>query len=191
MGIFDRLKKGNKHYTLANLQLNARLQPMHRFELEDMIEEGLKEKKLGKVVGGGTTLMPEDGISGCNIEFNIEMEKTDEFITFLRQIHIIPKGSSISINDANIEIGCAEGMALHLNGTDLSPEVYQNCDINELIEQLDNALADIALRLSHWEGNTETSIYYYGKNYVEMEEKILDITKNHPLCEKCRVEQIA
>ena len=44
MGIFDRFKKENKQYTLANLQLNARLQPMHRFELEDMLEEGLKEE---------------------------------------------------------------------------------------------------------------------------------------------------
>lgn len=191
MGIFDKLKKGSKQFAFANLQLNARLQPVHRFEFEDMIEEILVKNKLGKVVGGGTSLLPTGGISGCNIEFNIEMDKTNEFIAFLHQIDIIPKGSIISINNIETEIGRAEGLALHLNGIDLAPEVYAKCDINELLEQLDNTLADIAVRLSHWEGSTETSIYYYGRNYIEMTDKISSITENHPLCEKCRIEQIA
>ena len=82
-------------------------------------------------------------------------------------------------------------MALHLNGTDLAAEVYANNDVNELLEQLDNVLEEIAVRLSHWEGDTETSIYYYGQNYIAMKERIMSIIQNHPLCEKCKIEQIA
>lgn len=32
------------------LNLNTRLQPMHRFNLGDILQEMLKKKKLGKVI---------------------------------------------------------------------------------------------------------------------------------------------
>lgn len=37
-----------------SLKLNARLQPIHRFELEDALQEVLEGKRLGEVTGGGT-----------------------------------------------------------------------------------------------------------------------------------------
>lgn len=56
---------------------------------------------------------------------------------------------------------------------------------------MDNALDGIGIRLSYWEGNSETALYYYGKDYLAMKEKITLITKSHLLCEKCRIKQIA
>ena len=50
---------------------------------------------------------------------------------------------------------------------------------------------NVAIRLSHWEEDKETSIYNYGRSYIGIQEKILPIINNHPLCEKCRIEQIA
>ena len=36
------------------LKLNAKFQPMHRFELEDALQEILEQTGKGEVIGGGT-----------------------------------------------------------------------------------------------------------------------------------------
>ena len=192
MGVFNKLFNKNKRKSvIVNLKLNAKLQPIHRGEFEDMVETVLKKNDAGEITGGGTFLLPTREIACCDIEFSIYEDKLDQFIHFLKQIDLIPKGSSIQYNDNEIEIGIAQGLGLYLNGTELPIEVYQNNDINELIEKLDNALENVGVKLSHWEGPNETALYYYGKNYLEMKDKILTITQNHPLCEKCRIDQIA
>lgn len=191
MSILDKLKRKKDENVFISLQLNARLQPIHRFDLEDMIEEVLQENKAGEVVGGGCLCMPTGEISSCHIDFEIAGNKVDGFLTFLHQIDEIPKGSVVNVNDKTIEMGCAEGLALYLNGTDLDIAVYRQYDINELIESLDNALGDIVVITSYWEGNDVTAIYFYGEKYSKMENVILPITKEHPLCEKCKIEQIA
>lgn len=190
MSFFDRFKKKEKYVSIT-LQMNAKLQPFHRADFEDMIENVLKKTEAGEIVGGGSLLMPSGEISCCDIEFSIIEHQVESFISFLNQIHLVPKGSKILMNNSEINIGKAEGLGLYLNGTDLPVEVYQDSDINQLIEQLDQALKDIGIRLSHWEGNTETALYYYGPSFENMKEKILCITQAHPLCEKCRIEQIA
>lgn len=190
MEFFDKFKKKETSISIT-LQLNAKLQPFHRGEFEDMIENVLKQKNAGEVVGGGSLLMLNGEISCCDIEFSIIESQVDSFISFLNQIHLIPKGSKLFINDTERNIGIAEGLGLYLNGTDLPKEVYQKSDINELIDQLDQVLDGIGIRLSHWEGNSETALYYYGPSYEKMKENILSITQTHPLCEKCRIEQIA
>lgn len=192
MGLFDKYQNKNSNTDIfVNLHLNARLQPMHRGEFEDMFEDVLKKTNMGELLGGGTELMPTGEVSGCDIEFNIHKNKKESFLSFLHQINIIPKGSFITIKETKTEIGSAEGLAIYLNGTDLPSEVYQNCSINELIEQLDNALNGVAERLSYWEGPEETALYYYGQSYFEIKNKIEAIVKTYPLCEKCRIEQIA
>jgi hypothetical protein len=183
--------KKKKEYTFVNLHLNARLQPNDRFELEDMFEEILKELKIGEVTGGGTTLAPVEGIESCNIEFNIDKDKVNGFIDFLNQMPIIPKGSKVVIGENDIEIGKAEGLALHLNGIDLPTHIYQNYDVNELLAIIDDSLEGNGERLSHWEGERFTSIYYYGKSYAIMKEIISEVANNHPLCQNCVFEQIA
>lgn len=190
MGFFEKFKKKEKYISIT-LQMNAKLQPFHRADFEDMIETILKEKKAGEIVSGGSLLLPTGEISCCDIEFSIIENQVDSFLSFLNQIHFIPKGSKILMKDTVMNIGKSEGLGLYLNGTDLPVEVYQNSDINELIELLDNTLEGIAERLSHWEGNKETALYYYGPNFETIKDKILPITQTYPLCEKCRIVQIA
>jgi hypothetical protein len=91
----------------------------------------------------------------------------------------------------DIEIGKAEGLALHLNGIDLPTHIYQNYDVNELLAIIDDSLEGNGERLSHWEGERFTSIYYYGKSYAIMKDIISEVTNNHPLCQNCVFEQIA
>ena len=50
------------------LNLNSRLQPMHRHDLEDALQEILEKINLGEVMGGGTLQNPQTGeIESCDI----------------------------------------------------------------------------------------------------------------------------
>ena len=173
------------------LELNARLQPVHRGEIfEDMFEEMFDRFGIGEITGAGTFQMTTGEVEKCDISMSVYNDKINPFISLLKRIDIIPKGSKLIINGEETLIGTAQGMAIYLNGSDLSEDVYKNNDINQLIEQLDKALDNIAQRLSHWEGPSETALYYYGKDYISMKKAILQITKKHPLCEKARIEKI-
>lgn len=193
MGVLERFKKTKSAEMIpVVLHLNARLQPVHRGELfEDMLEAVLSKYDIGTILGGGTSQMPSGEISSCDIELSLRSDYTERFRSFLCRIDMIPKGSYLLIGDERFEIGNIEGLALYLNGTELSEEVYLNSDINELIGLLDIAMENVGKRMSYWEGNRETALYYYGKSYDEMKEKISLIIQTYPLCEKCRVEQIA
>ncbi len=173
------------------LELNARLQPVHRGEIfEDMFEEMFARYDIGEITGAGTFQMASGEVEKCDISMSVNKNRLNPFISLLKRIDIIPKGSKLIINGEETPIGTAQGMAIYLNGTELSEEVYKNNDVNELIEQLDKALDNIAQRLSHWEGPAETALYYYGKDYISMKKAILPVIKKHPLCEKCRTEKI-
>ena len=189
MGLFNLLKKESIYITL---QMNARLQPLDRDGFENVVEKTIKKKKYGIITGGGSMLLPTKEIAWCDVEFEIYKDKVDEFISYIKDIQMIPKGSKLIFDDEKeIEIGTSEGLGLYLNGCDLPSEVYKNNDINVLIEKLDEILKECAIRLSYWEGPKETALYYYGKDYNEMKEKIQSIIESYPLCEKCRIERIA
>lgn len=56
------------------MNLNSRLQPMHRHDLEDALQGILEKVNLGEVMGGGTLLNPETGeIVSCDIEIHLMM----------------------------------------------------------------------------------------------------------------------
>lgn len=184
--------KKQKKMVSVWLYLNARLQPVHREEFyEELLEEILSKYKLGELLGGGTLQKSTGEIKSCAIEMNVSKKRLEHFFSIMNEIDTIPKGSKVIIEDQETELGCAEGLALHLNGTDLPEEIYENCDINYLIEQLDNALDDIKQAFSYWEGESETVLYYYGRSYVEMNDRIAEIVQKYPLCTKCKIEQIA
>ena len=88
-------------------------------------------------------------------------------------------------------MGTLEGMAVYLNGAELPAAVYQECDINDVIEQLSRRLEGLGALYSWWEGPKETALYFYGGSYPAMTEAVRDFLETYPLCRKCRVERIA
>lgn len=173
------------------LHLNARLQPIHRgMVYEDGIEEVLQTMQWGEVTGGGTMQRDSGEIRSCDIEMLIERNAVEMVIDFIHKIPI-PKESYLQIEDKKLQVGEMEGLALYLNGTDLPAEVYQNSDINLVIETLEHLLEGCGEKYSHWEGQKETALYFYGKSFEEMQEKISSFLAEYPLCEKCRVVKIA
>ena len=156
------------------LNLNSRLQPMHRHDLEDALQEILEKGKLGEVTGGGTLQSPHGEIVSCDIIG-------------------IPKGSALlcTAPEMKIEVGTLEGLAFYVNGTELPDEIYGSCDINHVIEQMESAIDGIGRFYSYWEGNEWTALYFYGVSFVEMKQKIEPFIASYPLCQKSRIEQIA
>lgn len=180
------------------VHLNAKFQPADRFELEDALQSVLERLELGEVDGGGTAMSPSGEISSCDIEVCLK-DNSQETINKLSDIlnHFgIPKGSKLQYQNAlgettEINIGGLEGLALYLNGTDLPTETYKNCDINYVIEKINELLQDSGSMFSYWEGPSETALYFYGESYENMLKLMQPFLNDYPLCEKCRVAQIA
>lgn len=175
------------------LKLNARFQPIHRFELEDALQEILETRQSGEVTGGGTVQKADGEIEYCEINIHLCDSNSDSITWLTSLLHTIgiPKGSVLQYAEQEINVGSLEGLACYLNGRDLSPEIYQTCDINYAIEQLELAMKGIGRMYSYWEGNAYTALYFYGTSYREMKEKITTFIDAYPLCQKCRVVQIA
>ena len=177
------------------LKLNARLQPMHRHELEDAIQGVLEKEQMGEVTGGGTVQNPDGEIVSCDIDIHLAGDKWDHvsFLVNLLNRLGIPNGSALLGIDRKfrVEVGTLEGLAFYVNGTDLPDEIYGSCDINHVIEQMESAIDGIGRFYSYWEGNEWTALYFYGVSFVEMKQKIEPFIASYPLCQKSRIEQIA
>ena len=162
------------------VELNAKLQPIHRGEMfEEPLENVLIQANVGEVLGGGTFMSATGEIEKCDITLDVKDDWIAKVFAYLQRIKIIPKGSKIICKQEITPIGQAEGMAIYLNGTDLPAEVYRTNDINELISKLQDALG------------TETALYFYGESYLKLYESVKHILEIHPLCKLSHVKQIA
>ena len=179
---------------LVTIQLNARLQPTHRHELfEDPIEQFMDERKLGEICGGGTALSNDGEVEYGDIELALfTKESIGEVINVFEKLGA-PKGSKIRFysSDHEISFGVCEGLGLYLNGTDLPDDVYAQCDSNHVHKQVSELIRGHGEILSHWQGPTETALYLYGESFVVMRSKIQAFLESYPLCQHCRVVQIA
>lgn len=174
------------------LHLNARFQPKHRFELEDALQEIFQENNAGEITGGGTSLKENGEIDSCDIEidFSEDRKSLDWLVDLLNAIGI-PKGSVLSGIEPPVPVGTLEGLAIYMNGTDLAEEIYESCDINYVIEQLEQAIKGIGRMYSYRELNEFTALYFYGTSFSAMKEKMDSFVLSYPLCQKCHIEQIA
>ncbi|EMA3642867.1 hypothetical protein [Providencia stuartii] len=182
--------------TAITVTLKARIQPERRADLEDAFMHVMQSMEKDIHVTGGGTLLSDNGeIDECDIELSVA-EANDENISLIIQLFssmLAPKGSRLVIHgeDIVIEFGDEEGLALYLNGTDLPDEVYENSDINDIFDKLDEAVEDIGAIHGVWEGPTETAFYFYGSSFAEMSSLLQPLIDSIPLCQKSRVVQIA
>lgn len=175
------------------MQLNARYQPIDRGAYVELTGRFLKEKGWGGLgEGEGTMLSPEGEPAACDFDILVVPEYLDDVCAALDKVFFVPKGSRLVIGDEERPIGQKEGLALYLNGTELPEEVYRTSDINAVIGSLEAHLGEDRGRfLSFWQGSKETALYFYGQDYAEMKAALEEIIPQHPLCGKCRMEQIA
>jgi hypothetical protein len=180
-------------FVVANL--NMKLMPMDRGEaFEDPLDEELKNAGLGEVCGGGTGLTDSGEVSSCDVEIQLSSIGADveaKVIELLENLGAA-KGSTLRYSDGReVAFGKSEGLAVYLNGSDLPAEVYQTSDVNFVYEQLNELVDGIGMIFSYWEGESETALYLYGISFTEMKERITEFVNSYPLCQQCRIVQIA
>lgn len=175
--------------------LNARIQPVDRGELyEDPLEEILTSEGLGEIAGSGTQLSKEGEVENCDIEIMIESlnQKTINRIVEILESLGAPKGSKLMFEEGeNLSFGKTEGMAIYINVTDLPAKVYKECSFDYVCEELVRLIDGAGNIDSLWQGATENALYLYGLSFKEMHSKIEGFISTYPLCQKCRVVQIA
>jgi hypothetical protein len=181
----------------AYAQINARLMPLDRGALyEDPLAEAFAENGFGEVTGGGTMQSQEGEIEYCGVDVDLfDLEQGVPFVCgFLAECGA-PKGSKLQYEQdgqkVEVPFGVDEGLALYLNGTDLPDEVYRDCDINELYDEINRLLEGRGAIQGHWQGPTETALYLYGFSAAEMRQLIGEYVATYPLCQKARIVQIA
>lgn len=181
---------------LIIVQLNARLQPMHRAEFfEDPLDDVLNTHGIGEISGGGTLQSKSGEIEFCDVEIEVNQASAQTVHTIIHRLEELgaPKGSRLTVgaSDRDIAFGVSEGMAVYLNGSSLPDEVYQECDSNFVYSEFDRLLNGSGRVLSYWQGPTETAFYLYGSSFIAMKDKIAGFVASYPLCQQCRVVQIA
>lgn len=194
MGLFDKLfGQRQKNGLLVNVQLHARYQPVDRGAYVELTGRFLKEKGWGSLGDGeGTMLSPTGEPESCDFDIVVLPEHLDDVCAALDKVFFVPKGSKVVMEDEERSIGQQEGLALYLNGTELPEEVYRTSDVNAVIGSLESHLGEERGRfLSFWQGPKETALYFYGPSYAAMKAALEEIIPQHPLCGKCRMEQIA
>lgn len=181
----------------AYAEIKARVQPIDRGDFyEDPLMDALEEKGFGEVTGGGTMSAESGEILFCGIDLDIhDLENGVPFICeFLTKLGA-PKGSKLRFEadgeEQEVPFGVFEGLAIYFNGVDLPDEVYQNCDINHVVDELHRLMGESGRMQGHWQGEAETALYFYGNSVEEMKTLIAPFMKEYPLCEKARYETIA
>lgn len=177
-------------------RLNAKLQPVHRGEFfEDHLDAVLKKGNYGEVSGGGTMQAKSGEIEYCDIEIQVPTSSPGVISLVVTTLESLgaPKGSMLTIETTGEEIafGAAEGLAVYLNGTDLPPETYRDCDSNYVYAEFGRLLEGEGRVLSYWQGPTETALYMYGRSFDEMNRRLSEFVASYPLCAQCRIEHIA
>lgn len=197
LGLFKKKEKSVKiEPEFIVVTINARIQPVHRGEIyEDALDEILSKNSIGEVSGGGTLQSQSGEIEYCDVEIQVNNSSNDTVNLIRSSLEEIgvPKGSKIKIEatDSEIKFGTLEGLAIYLNGTDLGDEVYANSDSNYVYSELDRLTQGNGKVYGYWQGPTETALYLYGTSFSQMKSQISELVNNYPLCQKCRIEQIA
>lgn len=182
--------------TIIVAHLNARIQPIHRGEFfEDPLNEELERASIGEVTGGGTLQMKSGEIESCDIEIEVQdasRATATRIIEILERLRA-PKSSKLIVeaDGSELPFGVAEGMAVYLNGTDLPDHVYKECDSNFVLDEFNRLFDDAGHVLSWWQGPKETALYSYGHSFAEMKARVAEFISSYPLCQKCRIEQVA
>ncbi len=183
------------------INLKAKLQPMHRHDLEDDLQEILTKLGFDAEITGGGTLQEKNGeISSCDIELSVNDNSDDvvKKIIGIMESMLAPLGSQLIVyeddEDAEpkrISFGVQEGLGLYFSN-DLDEEVYKTCDINHVYEEIERLLGDFQTGhiASYWEGE-QTAFYLYGRSFEEMHNLIKPLLSEYPLCQDCKVVQIA
>lgn len=180
------------HLVIARIP--EHIEPMDRgARYEDPVQDALAIRELGMVTGGGSRLTAAAEIGYVDVEMALaDLDGAVEVVQRILEEAGAPVGSQLLFEQDGREVerpfGMQEGLAVYLDGTTLSEEVYAETDIDALMERL-SAAADSAggeLR-SAWNGPTETALYHYGPSADAMLVALQPVFNEFPICQNARL----
>ena len=171
------------------------IEPIARGErYEDPFEAFLSSNSIGELDGGGTQLGDTPGIE--YVELTFYLRDSDEALDLaaeeLGRLGA-PLGSELHFTENKLEVsktfGSTECLGVFLDGTTLPIEVYKSSDVNITLKNLIGALAEHGLGdfRSHWRGNRETALFFYGGNADSMKTSMMPVLLSDPLCQNARL----
>lgn len=178
---------------LIIVRVNDRCQPIERGDYEDPLHDALEERGLGEVTGGGTLLNEDGVIEYCELEVIItgDLDEAKKVIKETLENGGLPKGSKIMTEDDEVAIGNHDVMAVHFDNDGLPASVYEEYDINDVLEEIEKRIGDSGQRNSHAVIKNESVVYYGGEEFSTMKGKIEDYFLSHPLGKNGRITQAA
>lgn len=195
-GLKYQAPSDHRHFVVARIHENIDPNDFGDRYL-DQLDSKLRESGLGELTGADHTQLDEDErvkfvdleISLANIDYAVSL-----CVSTLEACGA-PKGSQIIFgegpNETVIDFGKTEGVALTLDGINLSPAVYETFGLDELLAALSPIFRD---RIAEYHGchttNTSTELYLYGPSADQILLAIAPVQKEFPLCRNSRTRKI-
>jgi hypothetical protein len=183
--------------TAVTAQLNHRIMPFDRVSrYEDPLNQALRANHCGEAEDGGTMCLKSGEIEYIDVEMVLtNLTNGVPFVIAKLESFGAPKGSVLKIREGDnirdVPFGKAEGIAVYLDGVNLPDDVYKKSDVNVVIAEFNKRLAGHGSFQGHWQGPTETALYFYGDDAEKLKLLISDFLESYPLCKGARVVTIA
>ncbi|MDH4101533.1 MAG: hypothetical protein OEV28_13290, partial [Nitrospirota bacterium] len=159
---------------------------------EDPLEKFLEEQRKGVIAGEGCQSSDEQEVQFVDID--LELVNLDDAVDLVKQVLEsagAPVGSELRFERDGVEesvpFGVIEGVAVYIDGQNLPNEVYEQWDIEELAEEIDEAMAGTGEIRGAWSGEEETALYLYGPSAETIFSMLQPLLTRHPLCQNARV----
>jgi len=178
---------------MASITLIARLyehiEPLDRgTRYEDPLDAALRERGLGEVTGGGSQLTDSGEIEFADVEINVtNLDDALPVIVSTLEASGAPTGTEL-IGNAGVlrRLGLHQSVAVYLDGATLPDEVYADLDFDQLVDDLTTAAGEGSYH-GHWQGPTETGLFFFGPDAEAMFTRIEALLRALPIGQNARV----
>lgn len=175
------------------LRLNAKL---HKIDLERLYEKpidaALRRAKMGTFEYSSIKMMENREVDFCSVQITSFVESISaETILKIVQDIAMPKGSRLYGEGEDVPCGTMEGYAIYIDSTNLPDEVYKTCKVNTVASSLAERMKGCGTFYSYWEGPAYTALYFYGTSFEKMKQAAQPFVDQYPLCQQCKILQIA
>ena len=174
------------HTVVAHL--NTVVGPVERYDLfEEPLDKALAGAEAGDVSGGGSLMADDGAIVHVDVEITLP-ELTDPVLDLIVDTLNgcgAPRGSWLHDGSAENrlrDVGLCDLLALPLDGQGLPDAVYEAFDFEDFLKQALTALGDAGQYGGTVEGARYTTLYFAGRAYDLMAERLKPLVDRAPIC---------
>jgi hypothetical protein len=181
-------------YVIAHLK--CRLLPEDRqYYFGDPLNSVLQKTKFGEVTGGGALMDADKKILHIDLEIELEDIAPDVLDLIASTLENLgaPKGSYLHDDDNEKlrDFGKNEILSLGLDGVNLPPEVYEQLNSEQILNDLLLTLDGSGVFQGSIIGLTHTEFLFSGTSYTTMLNRIQGLLNASPWAKGAIIEQVA